>query len=157
MGTPWSSSRETVNNSPYAPAQERPNTLDFEYKYHSLRNLEWSSWGPDGAQGTGAEWVQLGCDPNCASGPSYSNPVLIRASNPQPPPPAPPPATPTDTLYTRCPADVQFYTDVVITYPTTVPPHDVAIGTFAAPDLAWTTDGGMTAAHYSARKPSCRS
>ena len=49
--------------SSYAPAQERPDKLDFEYKYHSLRNLEWDSWGPDGAQGTGAEWVQLGCEP----------------------------------------------------------------------------------------------
>ena len=131
--------------SPYAPAQERPNKLDFEYKYHSLRNLEWSSWGPKGAQGTGAEWVQTSCDPNCASGPSYSNPVQIRASNPQPPPP--------DTL---CPADVLFYTDVVISYPSTVPPHDRASGAFAVPDLQWTTDDGTTAAHYSARKPFCR-
>jgi hypothetical protein len=58
---------------------------------------------------------------------------------------------------TGCPADVLFYTDVVVTYPASVPPHDSPSLACGVPDLEWTTDDGLTAAHYSARKPFCQS
>ena len=53
----------------HAPAQERPDTLDFEYKYHSLEEPRVGLLGTRrGTQGAGAEWVQLGCEPQlCAS------------------------------------------------------------------------------------------
>jgi hypothetical protein len=118
--------------------EARPAGFNWEYRFHFFRNLRWSSWGPDGAQGAGTEFVQTSCDPDCASGPSFTNPVQIRASNPQAPAPI-----------TGCPADVRYYTDVVIVYPTTAPPQ------FEARDLQWTSENGRPAAHYIAHQPFC--
>jgi hypothetical protein len=133
--------------SAYAPASERPANVTFDYRFHDLFNLAWSDWGPNGAAGTGDETIQTTCTPSCAEGPQYKNPIFIRAANPQPPP-----------ADTGCPADVLFYTDVVITYTNTVPPtEEPNMGFETDRDLQWTTDNGMTAAHYSARKPYCSS
>jgi hypothetical protein len=52
---------------------------------------------------------------------------------------------------------VLFYTDVVIAYPTSAPPHDTGLASDGVTDLEWITDNGLTAAHYSARKPGCQS
>lgn len=130
--------------SAWSPAQERPAALNFEHRFHELANLSWTSWGPDGAEGTGDETVQTGCTPDCASGPRYTNPVRIRASNPQVP-----------SQDTGCPADVQYYTDVVIAYPTTVPPHEPSWSSVDGSAVEWTTDSGLTGAHYSSWKPEC--
>jgi hypothetical protein len=108
-----------------------------------LDNLVWSSWGPDGAEATGDETVQTSCTPTCANGPQFTNPVRVRVSHPQPPA--------TDT---GCPADILFYTDVVITYPKTVPPTEASL-VFTEPGFEWTTDNGVTAAYYSMHKPYC--
>lgn len=129
-----------------SPAHERPVVLDFAYRFHALTNLSWSSWGLDGAQGTGIETVQTSCTPSCSDGTNFSNPVQIRASNPQPPP-----------AKSNCPSDVLFYTDIVITYPNSVPPRDLGLAADGISDLEWTTDNGRTAAHYSARTPFCGS
>ena len=121
-----------------SPIEARPAEFNWEYRFHFFRNVQWSSWGPDGAQATGTEFVQTSCDPSCSNGPSFTNPVQIRASNPQPPAPN-----------TGCPADVLFYTDIVIVYPNAAPPQ------FEARDLQWASQSGRPAAHYSAHQPFC--
>lgn len=147
-GTPWSPNGPqgvpaTVYAIPgyyilrFAPVPERPTDFNWEYRHHLFRSVQWSSWGPDGAQGTGTEIVSV-CDPDCTSGPWFNGPVQIRASNPQPP-----------AANSFCPADILFYTDVVVVYPDSAPPP------FVAQDLQWMVDGGRPAAHYVAHQPSC--
>jgi hypothetical protein len=120
----------------FGPINERPTQFNWTYRHHLFKDVHWSSWGPDGAQGTGTEVVSA-CD--CTQGPWFEGPVQIHASNPQPPPP--------DAH--GCATDVLFYTDVVIVYPDTAPPQ------FTSTDLNWTTDNGKPAAHYVNHQPTC--
>lgn len=83
--------------SAYEPAQEKPTDVGCDHRFHSLFNLSWSSWGADGAEGTGNETVQTDCNPSCAAGSKFISPIQIRASDPRPPPPE-----------TRCPQSVLF-------------------------------------------------
>ena len=50
----------------------------------ALQDMSWSSWGPQGADGTGTASFKL-CDPNCAAGSQLTEPVVVHAWNPQPP------------------------------------------------------------------------
>lgn len=132
--------------SPYSPAREQPADLAFEYRFHWLSGLNWTSWDAGVAEGAGNETLQSSCTPDCASGPRSTNPVRIRATNPQFP-----------AQDTHCPANVRYYTDVVVTYPATVPPHDPSWRSADGPAVEWTTDDGLAAAHYSNWKPYCGS
>jgi hypothetical protein len=75
-----------------------------------LEGMTWSTWGPDGADGTGTIAANT-CEVNCASGPVVKNPVVVHAQNPQPAP-----------QRSHCPADVQFYSQVVLAFPNGSPP-----------------------------------
>ncbi|MEW2620426.1 hypothetical protein [Streptomyces sp. NPDC048106] len=44
-----------------------------------LKGLRWTSWGADGATGTGTNWVN-DCKPYCAAGAFHPYPVVIRLS-----------------------------------------------------------------------------
>lgn len=125
------------------PAEDRPSELQFDYRSHRLINLVWSSWNADGAQASGDETVETSCTPDCSSGPAYTNVVQVRASKPQAPPPD-----------TGCPADVLFFTDVVVSYPAADPPAEVRTA-LQAPDIQWSSAGGVTFAHYLDRRPYC--
>jgi hypothetical protein len=134
------------SNSATIPITERPTTLNFYCRFDELDGLTWSSWGPNGAVGTGSETIQISCDPSCAAGPSVTNPVNITASNPQPP-----------SADTKCPPGVLFFTDVEISYPRTAPPDGVlayAAGTDPGASRTVTQDG-MPAGHFVNHRPTC--
>lgn len=127
------------------PAAEQPGSIAFSHRFHSLYDMTWTAWGSAGARGTGTEFVQTDCTPSCADGGKFTNPIQVVASNPQ--------AASPDT---GCPTNVPFYTDIVIAYPTSVPPRGPSMWTEnEAYDLQWTVSDGMMAAHYQARKPTC--
>jgi hypothetical protein len=50
----------------FGRTQIRPETVDFAQDA-SLEDVSWSSWGTDGAEGSGTMRVQE-CDPTCAAG-----------------------------------------------------------------------------------------
>jgi hypothetical protein len=94
----------------------------------SLQDMTWSSWGPEGADGTGISNYKV-CQPDCADGYQISNQVLVHAWNPQP-------AVPNS----GCPSDVKFYADIVLAFPKSVPSADF---------LPMKTHyNGMPAVHY---------
>lgn len=122
--------------TPSDPITQRPTEVVYNCDHTSvMRDMQWTSWGPDGANGTGMD-DSVECQPNCAQGPHLTNPVVVRAWNPLPPN-AP-----------GCPAGVQFYTDLTVAYPQGVPP-------WIQPGTSW-TDGveyiwvdGLPAVHFS--------
>lgn len=90
---------------------ERPSTAGLLCKGHWLENLTWSSWGRDAADGTGIEAVK-NCTPSCAEGELTRIPVEVHFSGPA--------LAPTDS---GCPTEVGYYTQLVVAYPTSVPPQ----------------------------------
>lgn len=46
-----------------------------------LQHIQWTSWTPQGANGTG-ERVRNNCIPDCASGQSVTNKAEVRLSHP---------------------------------------------------------------------------
>lgn len=128
------------------PVQERPETVEFS-RWNVLLNMTWSAWGPDGAVGEGSQSVQTNCDPSCGHATRYAQPIQIRASNPIAPSPS-----------TGCPSEVMFYTDFVITYPSTALPLPMkGPGGYESDGGELINNDGKTAARYSARQPSCDS
>jgi hypothetical protein len=116
-----------------SPAQEQPADLALNDRFHSLSNLTWTTWGPNGADGSGEEHTQINSDPTCADRTQYTDAVQIHASNPQPPPPS-----------SGCPANILFYSDVVLSHPNgTTTPHNPSAESFE-----WTTINGAEAVHY---------
>lgn len=75
-----------------------------------LEDMSWTSWGPQGADGTGTAVLNT-CENDCASGPVVKNPIVVHASNAQPAP-----------RQARCPANLLFYIDIILAFPQTLPP-----------------------------------
>ena len=46
-----------------------------------MQDMTWSSWGSDGARGTGFDNA-VECQPNCAQGTRLVNPIVVHAWNP---------------------------------------------------------------------------
>jgi hypothetical protein len=85
---------------------------------------------------SGRRRVQTDCDPSCAEGTHYRDPVRIHAVYPQPPP--------SDS---GCPADVAdvlFYSEVVLTY---LPTAASAPRNPSGKDFQDTTDNGLPGVH----------
>ena len=77
-----------------------------------LTDVTWTTFGPDGADGTGTYSYKV-CEPNCAAGHRVFFPVVVHADEPQPQMPG-----------AGCPAGTMFYTNLVIAYPNGVPGAD---------------------------------
>ena len=104
-----------------------------------MRDMQWSSWGPEGATGTGMD-DSVECRPNCAQGPHLSNPIVVHAWNPKPA------NTP------GCPEGVQFFTDLTVAYPQGVPPW-IKPGTAWADNVEYIYVDGMPAVHFADQGP----
>nr|WP_099023447.1 hypothetical protein [Mycolicibacterium palauense] len=125
---------------PSQPAEERPATVVYGCDHSSvMEDMTWSSWGADGATGTGVDNA-VECQPNCAQGRRLSNPIVVHAWNPAPPDKP------------GCPPGLQFYRDMTVAYPATAPP-------WVVPGTSW-TDGvdyidvdGMPAVHFQYQGP----
>lgn len=124
---------------PRTPGADRPATVVLQGCMSSglwLEDMSWTSWGAEGADGSGTAAVNT-CTPNCASGEGIKkNPVVVHASNPQP-----------AAQKALCPAGVKFYTDLFLAFPKDLPPSDY-MQTNAQYE-------GMPAAHYSDQQPIC--
>jgi hypothetical protein len=94
----------------------------------ALQDMSWSSWGPQGADGTGVAVFKI-CDPNCASGYQLTSPVVVHASNPQPP-----------RADAGCPADLKVFADMILAFPKGAPPPTA--------QKMNTQYNGMPAVHY---------
>ncbi len=98
------------------PPVERPkrlNVLGCASVAVALQDMSWSSWGPQGADGTGTAVFKV-CDPNCAAGYQLTEPVVVHAWNPQPPR--------RDAI---CQTGLQIFADMVLAFPKGVPPPNV--------------------------------
>lgn len=114
-----------------APPVERPrrlNVVGCASVAVALQDMSWSSWGPQGADGSGTAVFKI-CDPNCAAGYQLTDPVIVHAWNPQPPRP--------DAI---CQAGLKIFSDMELAFPKDVPP----------PTAQKTNDqyNGMPAVHY---------
>ena len=117
-------------NPSFQPA-ERPkklNVLGCASVAVALQDMSWSSWGPQGADGTGTAVFKM-CDPNCAAGYQLKDPVVVHAWNPQPPRP--------DAI---CQAGLRIFADMILAFPKDVPPPTAQKIT--------TQYNGMPAVHY---------
>jgi hypothetical protein len=127
---------------PSQPPPQRPATFAYNCDNTGvMQDMTWTSWGPDGAHGTGTDSA-VECQPNCAEGTRLSNPIVVHAWNPSAP------TSPT------CPLGVAFYSDMTITYPKGVPPW-IQPGTTWSPGTDFITVDGMPAVHFSGLTPIC--
>jgi hypothetical protein len=94
----------------------------------ALQDMSWSSWGPQGADGTGIAVFKI-CEPNCAQGYQLSDQVAVHAWNPQPP-----------RNDSGCPVGLDIFADMILAFPKGVPPANVQKMT--------TQYEGMPAVHY---------
>jgi hypothetical protein len=125
---------------PAQPVEQKPATLVYLCDHTSvMREMTWTSWGPDGATGTGIDDA-VECQPNCAEGTRLANPIRVHAWNPQP------------ATAAGCPAGVQFYTDFTVAYPEGVPPW-VQPGTSWTEDVDYIVLDGMPAVHFKNQHP----
>jgi len=95
------------------PPVERPKTLNVvgcASVAVALQDMSWSSWGPQGADGTGTAVFKI-CDPNCAAGYQLKDPVVVHAWNPQSPRP--------DAI---CQVGLKIFADMILAFPKDVPP-----------------------------------
>lgn len=92
---------------PSQPVEQEPTTVQYNCDgTAAMENMTWSSWGADGATGSGTDNA-VECKPNCANGPRLVNPIVVHAWNPQP--------------ADGCPPNLQFYSDLTVAYPQGVP------------------------------------
>lgn len=102
--------------NPSVPPVARPkrlNVLGCASVAVALQDMSWSSWGPQGADGTGTALFKL-CDPNCAAGSQLTEPVIVHAWNPQPP-----------RREAICQVGLQIFADMILAFPKGVPPPNV--------------------------------
>ncbi len=102
--------------NPSVPPVARPkklNVLGCASVAVALQDMSWSSWGPQGADGTGTAVFKL-CDPNCATGSQLTEPVVVHAWNPQPP-----------RREAICQAGLEIFADMILAFPKDVPPPSV--------------------------------
>jgi hypothetical protein len=117
--------------NPSVPPVERPkklNILGCASVAVALQDMSWSSWGPQGADGTGTADFKM-CDPNCAAGYQLTDPVVVHAWNPQLPRP--------DAI---CQVGLKIFADMILAFPKDVPPP-----TAQKMDTEY---NGMPAVHY---------
>jgi hypothetical protein len=117
--------------NPSVQPVERPkklNILGCASVAVALQDMSWSSWGPQGADGTGTAVFKI-CDPNCAAGYQLTDPVVVHAWNAQPPRP--------DAI---CQVGLKIFADMILAFPKDVPPPTVQ-----KMDTQYT---GMPAVHY---------
>lgn len=128
---------------PSQPPAQRPATFAYNCDNTGvMQEMTWSSWGSDGARGTGTD-SSVECQPNCAQGTRLTNPIVVHAWNP------------VTAASSECPRDVKFYTDMTIAYPQGAPPW-IKPGTTWSPGTDFVTVDGMPAVHYSELTPTCR-
>lgn len=123
--------------NPAAQPSERPkklNVLGCASVAVALQDMSWSSWGPQGADGSGTAVFKL-CDPNCATGSQLTKPVVVHAWNPQPPR--------RDAI---CQVGLKIFNDMILAFPQGAPPP-----TAQKMDTQY---NGMPAVHYVDYSPS---
>ncbi|HUH70693.1 MAG TPA: hypothetical protein VLZ05_18575 [Mycobacterium sp.] len=102
--------------NPSVPPVERPkklNILGCASVAVALQDMSWTSWGPQGADGSGTAVFKI-CDPNCAAGYQLTDPVVVHAWNAQPPRP--------DAI---CQPGLKIFADLVLAFPKAPPPPTV--------------------------------
>lgn len=117
--------------NPSVPPVERPNKLNVlgcASVAVALQDMSWTSWGPQGADGTGTAVFKI-CDPNCAAGYQLTDPVVVHAWNAQAPRP--------DAI---CQAGLKVFADMILAFPKGVPPPTA--------QKTNTQYNGMPAVHY---------
>jgi hypothetical protein len=117
--------------NPSVPPVERPrklNVLGCASVAVALQDMSWTSWGPQGADGTGTAVFKV-CDPNCAAGYQLTDPVVVHAWNAQPPRP--------DAI---CQGGLKIFADLVLAFPKATPPPTA--------QKTNTQYNGMPAVHY---------
>ncbi len=117
--------------NPSVPPVERPkklNILGCASVAVALQDMSWTSWGPQGADGTGTAVFKI-CDPNCAAGYQLTDPVVVHAWNAQPPRP--------DAI---CQTGLRIFADLVLAFPNAAPPPTA--------QKTNTQYNGMPAVHY---------
>ena len=127
---------------PSQPPVQRP--ASFAYNCDTtgvMQDMTWSSWGADGARGTGTD-SSVECKPNCAEGTRLLNPIVVHAWNP------------VTSTSPACPPDVKFYSDLTIAYPKGAPPW-IKPGTTWSPGTDFVTVDDMPAVHFSGLTPTC--
>jgi hypothetical protein len=100
----------------------------------ALQDMSWSSWGPQGADGTGTAVFKM-CDPNCAAGYQITKPVVVHAWNAQPPR--------RDAI---CQLGLKIFNDMILAFPQGPPPPSA--------QKMDTQYNGMPAVHYVDYSPS---
>ncbi|HTX97566.1 MAG TPA: hypothetical protein VME67_23680 [Mycobacterium sp.] len=113
------------------PPVERPKKLNVwgcASVAVALQDMSWTSWGPQGADGTGDAAFKI-CDPNCAAGYQLTRPVVVHAWNPQSPRP--------DAI---CQAGLKIFSDMILAFPKGAPPPTA--------QKMNTQYNGMPAVHY---------
>jgi hypothetical protein len=117
--------------NPSVPPVERPkklNVVGCASVAVALQDMSWTSWGPQGADGTGTAVFKI-CDPNCAAGYQLTDPVVVHAWNAQPPRP--------DAI---CQSGLKIFADLVLAFPQAAPPPTA--------QKTNTQYNGMPAVHY---------
>jgi hypothetical protein len=117
--------------NPSVPPVERPKKLSIlgcASVAVALQDMSWTSWGPQGADGTGTAVFKI-CDPNCAAGYQLTDPVVVHAWNAQPPRP--------DAI---CQSGLKIFADLVLAFPKATPPPTA--------QKTNTQYNGMPAVHY---------
>jgi hypothetical protein len=102
--------------NPSVPPVARPkrlNVLGCASVAVALQDMSWSSWGPQGADGTGTAVFKL-CDPNCAAGSQLTEPVVVHAWNPQQP-----------RREAICQVGLEIFADMILAFPKGTPPPNV--------------------------------
>lgn len=113
------------------PPDERPGKLKIvgcASVAVALQDVVWSSWGSQGADGTGVAVFKI-CDPNCAAGYQVTHEVVVHAWNPQPP-----------RANSGCREGLKIFADLILAFGKGVPPPAV--------QQMNAQYNGMPAAHY---------
>lgn len=100
----------------------------------ALQDMSWTTWGPQGADGTGTAVFKM-CDPNCATGYQITKPVVVHAWNPQP--------ARRDAI---CQVGLKIFNDMILAFPQGPPPPTA--------QKMDTQFSGMPAVHYVDYSPS---
>ncbi|OBB97443.1 hypothetical protein [Mycobacterium sp. 852002-40037_SCH5390672] len=98
---------------PPVPRPKKLNVLGCASVAVALQDMSWTSWGPQGADGTGTALFKL-CDPNCAAGSQLTEPVEVHAWNPQPP-----------RREAICQVGLEIFADMILAFPKGAPPPNV--------------------------------
>jgi serine/threonine-protein kinase len=115
-----------------------PEAPNLFCRQHFYEDLQWTKWTSSGADGSGIQQLQ-NCDPNCASGEVFRNPVEVHFTGA-----AAPPAD------SHCPTGLRYYTQLIAAYPSG-PAPDVGASVNVTP----TRYNGMPALRWNNLQPDC--